>query len=88
MFLSDPRPERICKFSYLEPDKPQPMLSVGVQVIEKTHDGFKVIPSKMVVFAFGETKGDAEERIFDIPASMARALAARLIEFSDAVDKK
>ena len=84
-FLPLPLPERICNMSYLEPHKPQDMLSVGLQIITQS-GGLKIIPTKEVVFAIGKT-GNAEEHCFGVPISMARTLAARIMEFCDAADQ-
>ena len=89
-FLSDPRPERICNYSFLDPHTPQDMLSVGVKVIERSHTGLKVIPHKEVVFAIGKTKNgkthDADERSFAMMTLHAREIALRIIEMCDIID--
>lgn len=85
-FLPVPMPERICMLSINHPDRPEPMLTVGLQVLTENRDGLKLVPHKVVVVAIGKTIGDATEREFPLDVSSARTLAARIVEFCDAAE--
>jgi hypothetical protein len=76
-------PERICSLDMSDLNKPQDMLSVGLTFVTKNAYGLNIAPVKEVAFAIGKTIGNAEERAFTIPVSMARRLAGRIVEMCD-----
>lgn len=82
-FLPDPFPERIIKLGLAPVNDQNPMLSIGLQTITKSMDGLKVVPHKAVVFAMG-TQAEPEQQVFDVPLSMMRDIALRIIAMCDA----
>jgi len=70
---------------FSQPHDSQPMLSVGIKMITKTHTGLEIKAHKTVVIEIMD--GD-ELASFDLPLSGARVLAQRLVEFADAIEIK
>lgn len=84
-FDAEPRPE---KWIMLSAPSGAPRNSFVVGTHTRTHSpsGLKMIPTKEVLFAIGDPEGEDEGRIFGLSARDARLLAARLLEFSDAIE--
>ena len=65
---------------------------VGLKILTDDGNGHEIIPTAQIVFAFGAVTGanhitENVEREFDLSPSMARDLAARLLEFCDSAEK-
>jgi hypothetical protein len=81
-FLPHPYPERITNLG--EPDE---ILSVGLRVVTHDRRGLKIIPVTEVSFVIGDAE-DEERNIFNVPTSMARGLATRIVEMCDVAEGK
>ena len=87
-FLSEPRPEKICALSWLPGggSETYSILTIGLTVTTYTPGGLKIVPTKEIRFAIGK-KDDEESSVQNVPISMARDLAARIIEMCDVAEK-
>ena len=87
-FEAHPLPERICEVSLLggSVNTEASMLTVGIETVTQDSAGRKIMPKKHVSFAIGKVHGDQEERVFPVPISFARDLAARINEFCDHIE--
>jgi hypothetical protein len=65
-----------------------PMLSVGVQLIDKDGNGLKLYrPEKFVVVAIGDGN-EPERETFRLNTRSARGIAKRMIEMCDAIERE
>ena len=87
-FLPEPRPEKICAMSWFPGggSETHSILTIGLTVTTHTPSGLEIVPTKEIRFAIG-TKDDAESSSQNVPVSMARDLAERIIEMCDAAEE-
>lgn len=90
IFLPRPLPERIYQASFsknLKPKHPPLMLSVGLCVRTEDIHGLKIVPTTELAISIGDVDGETEKTVYEVPISMARDLAARMIAMCDAAEK-
>ena len=89
-FHKEPYPERIYQIAGFGSNNQMIeglVLSVGVITVTENGQGLKVIPHDCIGFAVGK-EPELESNLIDVPTSMARDLAKRIVEMCDVVDKK